>query len=218
MTHELMVPVIAVDGGAGTGKGTVSSLLVKELGFNYLDSGALYRGVAMVALHQNIIEPEEVAQLARRLVIKMEEGKIIIFGNDWTEAVRSEEGGKQASIISAMPLVRQALLASQLNYRCLPGLVADGRDMGMIFDTPYRFFLTASPEVQAQRRYLQLKERGQAANYSEVLKEIKARDERDKTRAVAPLQSHPAARTIKTDAVTAEQVAEEILYCYRHGM
>ena len=211
--------VIAIDGPSGSGKGTLSQLLAKKIGFHLLDSGALYRLVALAALKQgvNIQDERQVEQVAAQLDVRFditdESTHILLSGEDVTSAIRNEIISMNASVVAAYPGVREALLKRQRNFRQLPGLVADGRDMGTtVFpDADIKIFLTASAEARAQRRYKQLVEKGESVDMNALIKDIQERDERDSKRTVSPLK--PAADAILLDStqMTIEEVLEAML-------
>ena len=198
-------PVITIDGPSGTGKGTVGLLLAHKLGWHILDSGAFYRAFAHIA-HEKQILPGQIDQLQLvgdqldvRFEVKTNEIRIWVEGRDITAAIRSEEGGRFASIYAAIPEVRQALLARQRETRRAPGLVADGRDLGSVVfpDAVLKIFLTATPKVRAERRYKQLKDKGFDVNLSRLEKEIAARDYQDTHRTISPLM--PASDAVEID-------------------
>ena len=212
-------PVITIDGPSGTGKGTVGLLLAHKLGWHILDSGAFYRAFAHIA-HEKQILPGQIDQLQLvgdqldvRFEVKTNEIRIWVEGRDITAAIRSEEGGRFASIYAAIPEVRQALLARQREARRTPGLVADGRDLGSVVfpDAVLKIFLTATPKVRAERRYKQLKDKGFDVNLSRLEKEIAARDYQDTHRTISPLMPASDAVEIDTSGITREQVLDEIV-------
>ncbi|MBP3863919.1 MAG: (d)CMP kinase [Pseudomonas sp.] len=214
-------PVITIDGPSGSGKGTVAGILAKRLGWNLLDSGALYRLLAFAAGNHGVALDNEalLEKLAAHLDVQFigatdgKPARIILEGDDVTHAIRSETVAAGASKVAALPAVRDALLQRQRAFLEFPGLVADGRDMGTVVfpDAPLKVFLTASAEEQARRRYLQLKAKGDDVSLSGLLDEIRARDERDTQRAIAPLK--PAADAIQLDSteLSIEQVLERIM-------
>jgi cytidylate kinase len=216
-------PVITIDGASGTGKGTVSQLLAKRLGWKFLDSGVLYRVLALAAQkHSVALENEKALEvLAEHLDVQFlaQENKlplVILEGEDVTDIIRTEKIGNAASIVAALPAVRVALLSRQRAFREAPGLVADGRDMGTIVfpDAELKIFLLASPKERALRRYHQLKEKGINATLSDLINELSERDKRDRERVVAPLKPAEDAICINTDRLTVEQVVERILLEY----
>ncbi|MHC9510112.1 (d)CMP kinase [Kangiella sp. M94] len=214
------VPVIAIDGPSGSGKGTISQILATKLGYHLLDSGALYRLTALSVIQQGI-EPEDikaVAQAALELDVVFEpqpdgEQKVLLNGEDVGVKLRLDETSAMASKIATIPEVREALLTRQRKFRQEPGLVADGRDMGTVVftDAEHKVFLTASPEIRAERRYKQLIEKGVDANISHLLKSIIDRDERDRTRTVAPLVPAEGAFVIDSSDLTIDEVVQQIL-------
>src|SRR5690606_25642803 len=215
------IPVITIDGPSGSGKGTVAALVAAKLGWNFLDSGALYRLLAFAARNHGVdlTNEEALKLLAAHLDVQFGAGKggqgmqIVLEGEEVTQAIRNEQIGAGASQVAALPVVREALLQRQKAFREPPGLVADGRDMGTVVfpDAPLKIFLTASAEERARRRFLQLKDKGDDVNLASLLDEIRARDERDTQREVAPLK--PAADAILLDSteLSIEQVLERIL-------
>lgn len=214
-----MIPVIAIDGPSASGKGTVAQLVAQELGFHYLDSGALYRIVALAARKNNISWQDEtaLAELARHLDIRFLNDEIIVNGENVGEQVRTEEMGKGASEVAVHPAVRRALLELQHSFRKAPGLVADGRDMGSVVfpDAPVKIFLTASAEIRADRRYKQLMSKGIHANLPDILQDLQKRDARDRQRPVAPLQQTADARLLETSDLTIGQAVQAVLQYYR---
>ena len=215
----MSVPVIAIDGPSASGKGTVAARVAAALGFHYLDSGALYRLVALAALRAGTDLDDEtaLARHAAAMEVAFAEGSVRLAGEEVSEAMRTEEVGIAASRVAARPSVRQALLARQRGFRRPPGLVADGRDMGAIVfpDAPLKVFLTAAVETRAERRYKQLMEKGMYAKMTDVVEELRRRDERDTTRPVAPLKHYPDALFLDTTGLSAEQAVAKILDWWR---
>ena len=214
------IPILTIDGPSGSGKGTISRAVAERLGWHYLDSGALYRAVGLAAAWEGVdlSDAEAVAQCARRTEIRFEtqgagEPHVIVNGKDATRQLRTETAGAAASAIAAQPPVRAALVDLQHGFRRLPGLVADGRDMGTVIfpDAPYKVFLTASAGERAQRRYKQLKEKGVSVNLDSLLHEIAARDERDAGRAVAPLKPADDAVVVDSTGTPIAEVIERVL-------
>ena len=213
------VPVIAIDGPSASGKGTVAQRVATALGMHYLDSGALYRLLGLAAQKRGIaLEAEDqLAELAGEVDIRFEGADIWLDGVRVGDELRTEEAGSAASKIAALPRVRAALLDKQRAFRRAPGLVADGRDMASVVfpDSVLKIFLTASAEARAERRYKQLKEKGMSANIGALLQDIKARDERDTQRSVAPLQQAQGASLLDTTPLNIEQAVQEVLSRYR---
>lgn len=213
--------VITVDGPSGAGKGTICKCLARELGWLLLDSGALYRVLALAAMHHGVdFKDEEALEvLAAHLDVQfqVDEGqesvRVILEGEEVTQAIRSEECGRYASMVAAIANVRSALLERQRAFAELPGLVADGRDMGTVVfpRAPVKIFLTASAEERAQRRYKQLINKGVSASLLAVLKDIEERDERDMNRAVAPLRPAVDALVLDSTLMSIEEVLEAVL-------
>lgn len=218
------VPVVALDGPSGSGKGTVGQRLASRLGWHFLDSGALYRTVALAAKQRGTaaVDADGLTQLARDLDIRFEPqanapAHVILNGRDVSEAIRAEEIGRLASAVAALPEVRQALLAKQRALRQAPGLVADGRDMGTVVfpDAVLKIYLTASPEARAERRYKQLKDKGFDVNLPRLAEEIRARDARDAEREASPLKPANDACVVDTSSLTIAQVANRIMRLLR---
>lgn len=221
----MSAPVIAIDGPMASGKGTVAQLVARRLGWHYLDSGALYRLAALAASQQHVLPPpgpieeetaEAIARLARNLPIVFEGDRIRLDGVDVTDAIRTEFISQSASRVAALPPVRAALLQRQRDFCIAPGLVADGRDMGSVVfpDATLKVFLTASAQTRAWRRHNQLIQNGLSAKIEHVLKELQDRDQRDASRAVAPLKHYPDAKLLETDTLTAALAAEQIQRWY----
>jgi cytidylate kinase len=212
------VPVIAIDGPGGSGKGTVAMRLVRKLGWHFLDSGVLYRLVALAAMDRKINADEEnrLVEVARDLDVEFrigDEGVLILLdGQPVSGRLRREEVGVAASGIASIPAVRQSLTSRQRAFRRLPGLVADGRDMGTVIfpDAGLKIFLTASAGERAQRRYKQLKEKGESVNLSRLFRDIEKRDKQDRTRAVAPLRPADDAVVIDSTELSIDGVLEKI--------
>ena len=213
------VPAIAIDGPSASGKGTVAERVAKALGFHYLDSGALYRLVALAALRSGLEFNDEtvLAALARDLDICFGDRKIWLTSQNVTDDIRSEICGINASKVAAFPGVRLALLARQQAFRRRPGLVAEGRDMGTVVfpDATLKVFLTASAEIRAERRYKQLKEKGIDANIRTLLQELRERDQRDSARSVAPLQQAVDARELDSTGLGIDEIVRQVLDWYR---
>jgi cytidylate kinase len=214
------VPVITIDGPSGSGKGTVSRAVAKALGWSLLDSGALYRLVALGGRRASISldDGPALGQLAGRFDIRFganESGDEAVWldGQDVTRAIRTEEAGNDASKVAALPVVRAALLDRQRRFAVPPGLVADGRDMGTVVFPMARvkIFLTASPAERALRRYKQLKEKGVAANLAALSLEIAERDRRDSTRTASPLVASADATMLDTTGMSVDGVIGRVL-------
>jgi cytidylate kinase len=213
------VPVIAIDGPSASGKGTVAQGVARTLGFHYLDSGALYRLVALDALRQGVDLADDAAltAVADRLDARFAGGEVFLGAEPATDAIRTEACSAAASRVAAVPGVRTALVGRQRAFRRAPGLVADGRDMGSLLfpDARLKVFLTASLEARAERRYKQLKDKGIAANIQTLLRDLQERDARDAARVVAPLKPAPDARTLDTTGLTPDEAAAAVLAWYR---
>lgn len=212
-------PVVTIDGPSGAGKGTIATLLARQLAWNFLDSGAIYRVLAVASIHHQIEAGDELGlvPLARGLDVSFdaqEQGsRIVLEGEDITDSIRTEEVGAVASQIAALPRVREALLRRQRAFSQAPGLVADGRDMGTVVfpEAVAKVFLTASAEERARRRYEQLKGRGLDVSMPRLLTDIQARDERDANRTVAPLKPAEDALVVDSTSLTIEQVLDVIV-------
>jgi CMP/dCMP kinase len=216
---DAAIPVIAIDGPTASGKGTVAARVASALGFHYLDSGALYRLVALAALEQGISADngDGLAALAGQMRPRFADGHIDLGGRDVTDAIRTEAVSRMASRVAVHPAVRTTLLGLQLGFRRAPGLVADGRDMGTVVFPSARLkvFLTASVEARAERRYKQLIEKGLAANIPALLEDLRARDERDSHRTTAPLKPSEDAYQLDSSNLTVDEVVDRILTWYR---
>ena len=212
------IPVIAIDGPSASGKGTIAKRVAAALGFHYLESGALYRLVALLALRQGLRDEPAIAEVAESMDVDFQGDEIFLEDQEVSLHIRHEEVGNRASDVARMPAVRQALLKRQRAFRRPPGLVADGRDMGTVVfaDAALKIFLTASAEVRAQRRYKQLIEKGIAANLSALSRDLAERDKRDATRAVAPLVPAPDSQVLDSSALSVEEVADQVLKLWRN--
>ena len=209
-------PVITVDGPSGVGKGTIGHLLTRRLQWHFLDSGALYRVTGLAARRHGVdfTDVPALEALARSLDVEFDfEGSIFLEKQDVTGDVRTEQAGNDASKVAAILEVRAALLQRQRDFREFPGLVADGRDMGTtVFpEAPVKIFLTASPEIRAERRYKQLKEKGLDVNLSNLLSEIAERDERDRNRSASPLKPASDAVVVDTSELGIDDVFQQIM-------
>ena len=217
---DSQVPVLAIDGPSGSGKGTIGLILARRLGWHFLDSGALYRalGVAANRAEVDLGDKAALARLAMDMDIRFvpRTGRdlvdVLLNGQEVGDILRTEESGRRASILAAIPGVRQALLQKQRSFRQLPGLVADGRDMGStVFpDAILKIFLTATPEVRAARRYKQLKEKGFDVNLRRLLDEIRERDARDTGREASPLKPASDACLLDTSQLDISGVVERV--------
>lgn len=208
------IPVITIDGPSGAGKGTLSKVLAEKLSWHLLDSGAIYRVLALAALHHqvDITEEEALVPLAAHLdvkfIIEQQRSQVILEGEEVTAAIRTQEVSNTASKVAAFPRVREALLRRQRNFRELPGLIADGRDMGTVVfpDAPVKIFLDASAQERAERRRQQLQQAGVDVNFERLLAETVERDDRDRNRAVAPLVPAIDALVIDSTGIDIEKV------------
>ena len=209
------VPVICIDGPTASGKGTLAAALAARLGWHYLDSGALYRATALAARQAGVALDDEaaLARLAAVLPLRFEAGRVWLDGRDVSEALRSEQTGMDASALAPLPAVRAALLHLQRSMARLPGLVADGRDMGTVVfaDAPLKVFLTASAETRAERRYKQLAAKGISANIARLRDDLQARDARDASRAAAPLKAAQDALALDNSCLSIEQSVQQVL-------
>jgi 3-phosphoshikimate 1-carboxyvinyltransferase len=211
------VPVVCVDGPTASGKGTLASEVARRLGFHYLDSGALYRITGLAAtragLSLDVAHEHTIARMAETLPIVFRDDRVLLDGHDVTDAIRTEEAGMNASKVSALPAVRSALVALQQGFRKLPGLVADGRDMGTVIfpDAPLKVYLTASAAQRAERRHKQLISKGISATLPALRADLEARDQRDSTRAVAPLKPAEDALLLDNSSQTVEQSVAQVL-------
>lgn len=212
-------PIVAIDGPAGAGKSTVARRVAQSLGFILLDTGALYRAVALAAKRGNVSVTDApragalAEDLARRNAIRLEPDKVTLDGEDVSRDIRTPDIGMDASTVSAHPAVRKALLDMQRKAGEAGGIVAEGRDIGTVVfpDAEYKFFLTASPEVRAQRRYEELVAKGQTVSAEETLAEVKRRDAQDEGRVVAPLKPAPDAVLVDSSTMPIDGVVELML-------
>ena len=214
------VPVITVDGPSGAGKGTISHMLAEHLGWHLLDSGALYRVTGQACLIESVSWSDHLAvtEIARHLEVSFssaENGEILVAykGLDVSSAIRTEEGGRGASKVAAIPAVREALLQRQREFQRPPGLVADGRDMGSVVfrDAPLKFFLTASVSERAERRYAQLIAKGESVSLPRLQRDIEERDARDRNREVSPLAPAEDAIVIDSSASSIADVFKRVM-------
>lgn len=212
--------VITIDGPSGSGKGTLSQMLARHLNYHLLDSGALYRLVALAAIKKgvNLDDEQAVSEIAFTLDVMFsldaeQSAQILLNGEGVTDAIRIESVGMAASKVAAFPKVRAALLERQRAFAVMPGLVADGRDMGTtVFpDAQKKLFLTASPEARADRRYKQLSAKGESVDLAELVKDIRERDERDSSRAISPLRPADDAIVIDSTSMSIDQVFTKML-------
>lgn len=213
------IPVIAIDGPSASGKGTIAAAVAQRLGFHYLDSGALYRIVGLVAGERgvNLDNDLEVSRIALNLNIKFNGEQVWVDDREVSGLIRGEVAGAAASRVAALPAVRSALMTLQHNFRRQPGLVADGRDMGSVVfpDSGLKIYLTATPEERAQRRYKQLITKGVDASMAALLQDIRDRDHRDSNRAAAPLLKCADAIEFDTTGIPVEAVVAKVLQLYQ---
>jgi 3-phosphoshikimate 1-carboxyvinyltransferase len=216
-TEPGLIPVVCIDGPTASGKGTVAALVARRLGYHFLDSGAMYRITALAAMQAGlVIEPAQeaaIAALARQLPVRFSDGKVFLGEQDVTETIRTEEAGMNASRVSALPSVRLALVDLQHSFRQLPGLVADGRDMGTVIfpDAPLKVFLTASARQRAERRHKQLISKGISATIAGIQQDLEARDARDMSRQSAPLKPADDARPLDNSELTIEESVAQVV-------
>ncbi len=212
-------PVIAIDGPTASGKGTVASLVAQKLGFHYLDSGALYRLVALASekLGIDVKNAAELGFLVPKLLISFNNNQILLDGEDVTDAIRTENIGLRASALAVHPEVRSALVGLQRGFRQSPGLVADGRDMASVIfpDAVLKVFLTASAQARAERRYKQLIAKGISAKLSDLLQDLQERDARDSSRGAAPLVIAEGAKVLETSDLSIDQAVKTVLDWYQ---
>ena len=215
-------PVIAIDGPTASGKGTVASLVADKLGFHYLDSGALYRLVALASEIQGIDVKNgpELGLIASKLLILFKNNQIFLDGKDVTEAIRTESIGLRASTLAVHPEVRAALVDLQHSFRQSPGLVADGRDMASVIfpDAVLKVFLTATASARAERRYKQLIAKGISAKLSDLLQDLQERDARDSSRGAAPLVIAEGAKVLETSDLSIDQAVKTVLDWYQSAI
>lgn len=217
----MTIPIITIDGPTASGKGTVAQRVAQELGFHYLDSGALYRLTALAAIRQNVALTDEpsVARIAGHLPCVFDGERVLLAGDDVSNDIRSEQMSRASSIVAVLPQVRKALFQFQQDFARSPGLVADGRDMGTVVfpGAKTKIFLTASVAARAERRFKQLISKGFSANMQDLVQDLKERDERDSNRITAPLKPAQGAFYLDTSDLTVEQAVSEILQQYAAG-
>ncbi len=214
----MSIPVLTIDGPSGAGKGTVSRAVAKLLGWNYLDSGSIYRSLAIACMQVNadLSDVAAVCKIAQNMQLGFDCGETLqvnLNGYNITPLLGTETTGNTASIVAAYPEVRAILLQKQKDFQQLPGLVADGRDMGSVVfpEAEYKVYLTASAEERAKRRYKQLIEKGIDANRAQITQEIEARDRRDSERTTAPLMVPDGAVYLDSSSLSIQQVIDKVI-------
>ena len=211
----MAVPVVTIDGPGGAGKGTVASAIANALGWHLLDSGALYRIIAVAGVADGIAldDAQALVEMSEGLDIVFDDGQVRVNGANLTDAIRTEDAGSAASVVAALPPVRHSILTLQQAFRRAPGLVADGRDMGTVVfpDAPVKIFLDASAEARAERRYNQLKNKGLGVSLRALLEQIQERDARDRERAVAPLRPAEDALIIDSTEMSIDAVVSMVM-------
>jgi 3-phosphoshikimate 1-carboxyvinyltransferase len=217
LSHADKVPVICIDGPTASGKGTLAALVAQRLGYHYLDSGALYRVTAYAALQAGLSLDADheaaITELARHLPVVFEGEQVLLSSVNVSEAIRTEEAGMNASKVSVLPAVRQALVDLQHSFQRLPGLLADGRDMGTVIfpNAPLKVFLTASAEKRAERRHKQLISKGFSTTILALSADLQARDARDTQRSVAPLKPAQDALQLDNSLLSIEESVDQVL-------
>ena len=218
MSFDMEIPVLTIDGPSGAGKGTVSRAIARVLRWHYLDSGSIYRSLAIAALNQqaDLHDIDKLSEIASTMQLEFDcENDLQVFlnGENITPLLGTETTGHAASVVAAYPEVRAKLLKKQMDFQQLPGLVADGRDMGSVVfpDARYKIYLTATAEERGLRRYKQLIEKGIDANLDQITQEIEARDLRDTQRATAPLTIPDGALVIDSSHMSIEQVIQRVM-------
>ncbi len=210
-------PVIAIDGPSASGKGTIASRVAQILGFHYLESGALYRLTALVALREGLEQEEAIAKAADGMDASFSGEEVFLEDQEVSLHIRDENVGTRASEVARMPAVRAALLKRQRAFRRPPGLVADGRDMATVVfpDADLKIFLTARPEIRAERRYKQLIDKGIAANLAALSRDLEERDARDRNRSIAPLVPASDSQVLDSSALSIDEVVARIVAWWR---